>query len=114
MYQCTLEECVVKVVKENRAEKFRTKTTYTSKGPDVTLRNTWGHKNSDFSSMPREIERVLQTWSLDPIPSESRNWPDEELQGQTQYMQRIEEFKYDAQLEQKHHFITKEFINKSQ
>ena len=27
-------------------------------------------------------------------------------------MQRIEEFKYDAQLEQKHHFIAKEFLSK--
>ena len=27
-------------------------------------------------------------------------------------MQRIKEFKYDAQLEQKHHFIAKEFIRK--
>ena len=27
-------------------------------------------------------------------------------------MQRIKEFKYDAQLEQKHHFIAKEFMRK--
>ena len=29
-----------------------------------------------------------------------------------QYMKRIKEFKYDAQPEQKHHFIAKEFIKK--
>ena len=58
------------------------KTTYASKGPDVTLRNTWGHKNSDVVSMPRETERILQTWDFDPISSESRNWPNEEFQGQ--------------------------------
>ena len=32
------------------------KTTYGSKGSDVTLRTTRGHKNSDVSSMPRETE----------------------------------------------------------
>ena len=58
----------------------RMQTTYASKGPDVTLRNTWGHKNSDVSSMPRETERNLKTWDFGAIPSESRNW---------KYMQRI-------------------------
>ena len=59
--------------------------------------------------MPRETECNLQTWNLDPIPSESRNWPDESYKDK-QYMQRIEEFKYDAQPSQTHHFIAKEFI----
>ena len=58
----------------------RMQTTYASKRPDVTLRNTWGHKNSDVSSMPRETERNLKTWDFGAIPSESRNW---------KYMQRI-------------------------
>ena len=75
MHNPTLEECVVKVVKENREENCSQKTTYTSKGPDVTLRNTSGHKNSDVLSMPRATERIFQTWNFDPIPSESRNWP---------------------------------------
>ena len=42
------------------------KTTRASKRPDVTLRKTWGHKNSDVSSMPRETESNLQTWKLWP------------------------------------------------
>ena len=63
-------------------KKIVRKTTYTSKGPDVTLRSTWGHKNFHVSRMLRETESDLQTWNFDPIPSESRNWPDEELQGQ--------------------------------
>ena len=41
-----------------------------------------GLQNSDVSSMPRETESNLKTWNFDPIPSESRNWPDESLQGQ--------------------------------
>ena len=40
-------------------KKIIRKTTYASKGPDVTLRNTWGHKNSDVSRMPRETESNL-------------------------------------------------------
>ena len=31
--------------------------------------------------MPRETESNLQTWNFDPIPSESRNWLAENLQG---------------------------------
>ena len=62
--------------------------------------------------MPRETEKILQTWNFDPIPSESRNWPDEDLYKDKQQMERIKDFKYDAQPEQKHHFIAKEFIKK--
>ena len=71
-----LEECVVKVVKENGEDNCSQDNLRTR------LRNIWGHKNSDVSSMPREIESNLQTWKFDPIPSESRNWPDENLQRQ--------------------------------
>ena len=46
-------------------KKIVRKTTYASKGHDVTLRNTWGHKNSDVSSMPRETESNMQTWSFE-------------------------------------------------
>ena len=70
-----------------------------------------GSQNSDVSSMPRETESNLQTWNFDPIPSESRDLPDESYKDK-QYMQRIEEFKYDAQPSQKLHFIAKEFIKK--
>ena len=37
--QSTLEECVVKVVKENGEENCSQKTTYSSKRPEVTLRD---------------------------------------------------------------------------
>ena len=40
MYHFTKEECFVKIVKENGEENCSQKTTYTSKGPDVTLRKT--------------------------------------------------------------------------
>ena len=75
-----LEECVVKVVNEWKREVFA-KTTYASKGPEVTLRPSWVHARSNTASMPRETESKLQMWDFDPIPSESRNWPNEELQG---------------------------------
>ena len=35
--------------------------------------------------MPRETESNLQTWNFHPIPSEGRNWPDEDLQGRTEF-----------------------------
>ena len=63
-------------------KKIVRKTTFASKGPHVTLRNTWGQKKSDVFGMPRETERLLQTWNFDRIASESRNWPDEDLQFQ--------------------------------
>ena len=47
-------------------------------------------------------EEQLQTWNSDPIPSESRDWLDEGLQGQAVH----------AENWQKHHFIAKEFIRK--
>ena len=47
-------------------EKCSQKTTYTSKGPEVTLRDIWGHKNSDVSSMPRETDRKIADVELRP------------------------------------------------
>ena len=70
------------------------------------------HKNSDVSSMPRGTESDLQTWNFDPIPSESRNWPDENLQGQAVHEKNWRSLKHDAQPWQTHHFIAKEFIKK--
>ena len=44
-----------------------------------------GSQNSNVVSMPQETESNLLTWNFDPIPSESSNWPDEELQGQAEH-----------------------------
>ena len=57
-YQSMLEECFVKAFQENEKKRIVRKTTYSSKGPEVTLRDTWAHKNSDFLSMPRELQDV--------------------------------------------------------
>ena len=54
----TLEKRVVKLSKKIEKNIIR-KTTFAVKGPDVTLRYSWGHKNSDVSSMPRETESNL-------------------------------------------------------
>ena len=67
--------------------------------------------HSEIPEGPRETEGNLQTWNFDPIPQRvsigrTRRYKDK------QYMQRMGEFKYDAQPEQKHHFIAKEFIKK--
>ena len=70
-------------------------------------------QNSDVSSMPRETESNLQTWNFDPIPSESRNWPDESLQGQAAHTKNWRIFKHDAQPSQTHHVIATEFFKKS-
>ena len=67
------EECVVKVVKENREDNYSQDL---SSGLERTRGNTpkylWDHKNSDVSSMPRETERYCKTWYFDPVPSESQ------------------------------------------
>ena len=59
--------------------------------------------------MPRETESNLQTWNFDSIPVESRNWPDEDLQGQV-HEKNSRILKYDAQPSQTHHCIAKEVI----
>ena len=58
------------------------KITYASKGPEVTLRDIWDPKNSDVLRKPQETESKLQMWDFHQIPSGSRNWPNEEVQGQ--------------------------------
>ena len=60
MYQSTLEECVVKVVKKDGNENCSQKTTWASKGQKVTLRNTWAHRTPTFQvclGKPRVICR---------------------------------------------------------
>ena len=57
------------------------KTTYASKGPEVTLRNIWGREGFDVWCNSWETESKLQMCNFDPITSESRNWSNEELQG---------------------------------
>ena len=69
------------------------KTTYASKGPGVTLRDMWDPKNSDVLRKPRETESKLQMWDFHPIPSESRNWPNEEVQGQAVHAKNLRIFK---------------------
>ena len=106
-YQSVPKECVVKVVSENgRRELFARELTL-REGPKVTLRDTWVHTRFDVLRQPREIESKLQMWDSNSIPSESRNWSDEECEQSVylrvngipndeiykdkQYMQRIAE-----------------------
>ena len=47
---------------------------------EVTLRSIWGHENSDILRNPWESAIKFAIVRLHPIPSESRNWSNEELQ----------------------------------
>ena len=89
------------------------KTTYASKGPEVALRHTWDYKNSDVLRMLRETQSKLHTWNFDPIPSESRNWPDasstcRELSDASLHCQRAHE-----KDQQKGHIYIRRFLTAS-
>ena len=47
-------------------------------GTKVTLRNTWVNTSSHVLREPRKNESKLEIWDSDPIPSESRSWPDDD------------------------------------
>ena len=76
-----MEECVVKVVKENEEE--------TCSQDNLRLDRTKSNipkyidrKNSDVCKHASgNREGIARRGTLTQIPSESRNWPDENLQG---------------------------------
>ena len=89
------------------------KTTYVSKGPEVTLRNACGiTRNPTFQACFGKPRGYCKTWNFDPIPSESRNWPDENLPGQAVHTKNSRILNHDAQSSQTHHSITEEVIKK--
>ena len=64
-------------------KKIVRKTTYVSKGPEVTLRNMWCHKNSDVCKhMPRETEKPPLTM-IDEKPTDgtSTSKKDQDVHG---------------------------------
>ena len=57
------------------------KTIYASKGPEVTLRNIWDDQElRHFCAILGKSRAKLQMWDFNPIPSESRSWPNVDLQ----------------------------------
>ena len=81
-YQSVPKDCVVKVVSESGKRELFAKANFSLERAKSNTPKYMGSQNSDVSCTPRETESNLQTWNFDPIPSESRNWPDENLQGQ--------------------------------
>ena len=61
-------------------------------GPKVTLRNTWVYTSSNVLREPRWTESKLQIWDSDPIPSESRSWPDEDAKSFFSFLIQVHEF----------------------
>ena len=57
------------------------KTTWATKGSEVTLRNIWGRKGFDVWCNSGKPRSKLQTWNFLTLTSESRNWSNEEVQG---------------------------------
>ena len=113
MYQSTLEEWVVKVVKENRADIFSQKDNLHLERTRCNTPKYLRTQEPTFQACLGKPKGYCRRGALTQFHQRvaigrTRSYKDK------QYMQRIEEFKYDAQLEQKHHFITKEFINESQ
>ena len=76
------------------------KTTYASKGPEVTLRHIWERtRTPTLCAILAKPRSNLQMWDFDSIPSESRNWSNEELpQGQHSEWEGREENSWSRQL----------------
>ena len=109
----TLEECVVKVVKENGNENCSQDNLRLERTRCNTPKYK-GTQNSDVCQAclwkPRVICRrgTLTQFHKRVAIGRTRIYKDK------QYMKRIQEFKCDAQPSQTHHFIAKEFIKKDQ
>ena len=76
-YQSVPKECVVKVVSESGKRDLFARQLTPRERPKVTLRASWVHERSNNLREPQETESKVQTWSSNPIPSRSRNWPKE-------------------------------------
>ena len=67
MYRSMVKECVVKVVNKSEVKtRIIHKTTYDSKGPEVTLRNIWGREGFDVWCNSWEAEINIAKVRLRP------------------------------------------------
>ena len=110
MHQSTLEECVVKVVKEN-GEVFAKDNLHFERTRSNTPRYLRSQelrrfKHASGNRMENCRRGTLTQFHQRVAIGRTRIYKDK------QFMQRIEDFKYDAQLDQKHNFIAEEFIRK--
>ena len=111
MRQSTLKECVVKVVKEKwRRELFAKDNLHlerTRSNIPKYLRSQDLRRFKHASGNREEnCRRGTLTQCHQRVAIQTRNYKDK------LHIQRTNESKYDVQLEQKHHFIAKEFIRK--
>ena len=81
-YQSTLEECVVKVVKEDGNENYSQHNLRLERTRSNTPRHMGVQEVRRFEHASGNREDIAWRGTLTQIPSESRNWPDENLQGQ--------------------------------
>ena len=102
------EECVVKVVKENLEENVR-KTTYVSKAPNVTLRNTCG---PTFVSMHAsgKWKDIARRGTLTQLNQRVASGRTRNLQRQAVHTKNSRILKHDAQSSQTQHSITRDVI----
>ena len=104
-YHSVPKESVIKVVSENGKRELFARQLTPRERPKLTLRPSWIYERSNTVSIPRETESNLQAWIYNPKSSESRKWPNEDIeqsidlrvdgitndetQKDEQYMQRI-------------------------
>ena len=79
-YQSVPKEWVVKVVSESGKRGLFARQFTPRERPKVTLRPSWVYERSNIVSMPRETESNLQAWNSNPKSSESRTWPNEDIE----------------------------------
>ena len=79
-YQSVPKERVVKVVSESGKRELFARQLTPRERPKVTVRPSWVYERSNIVSMPRETESNSQAWNSTPKSSESRNWPNEDIE----------------------------------
>ena len=80
MYQSVPKESVVEVVSESGKRELFEKHVTPRERSKVTLRPLWIYERCNTVSMPLEIESNLQAWNSNPKRSESRKWPNEDIE----------------------------------
>ena len=80
-YQSMLKECVIKIVDTNEDENCSQDNLCLERTRSNTSKCLGRIRIPTFYAILGKPRSKLQMWNFHPIPSESRNWPNEELQG---------------------------------
>ena len=81
-YQSMLKESVVKIVNKSGDENCSQDNLCLERTRSNTPKIFGIMRTPTFCARLGKPRAKLQMWDFDPIPSESRNWPNKELQGQ--------------------------------